>query len=220
MSIVVMAGCSGKKETGAGQGGQTQAAVQSTKNNELENPSADGVLVDYEKEGLLTLMEYKGIPLSKKDLKDEDLSEEEMAGESAWETVVDGSDVTDYPQSLVDEEYEITKKQYEDMAELLGGTMEDLLQQFGMDEDGLYEVSEDQVKQRMIAKTIAYREKIELDEDTYISSLREYMEIEEGEEKTKEELEEEYVADYGNHPKDDMYIELVKKYIAKEAIIS
>jgi hypothetical protein len=216
--MLVMTGCAGKTQNSS-EAGQTSAAVQSV-SEELSSPAGDGVLVDYEKENLITMGDYQNIELNKDDLEDEDMTEEEMAGELAWETLVDESDVLDYPDSLVEEEFQATKTQYEDMAELLGCTTEELMEQFGIeDEDSFYEIAEDQVKQRMIAKTLMAKENLQMDEDTYTEYLMNYMEYTKKDGKTQEELVEEYTTDYGSRPKDDMYIEYAKNYLAGKANI-
>jgi FKBP-type peptidyl-prolyl cis-trans isomerase (trigger factor) len=94
------------------------------------------------------------------------------------------------------------------------------MEQFGIeDEDSFYEIAEDQVKQRMIAKTLMAKENLQMDEDTYTEYLMNYMEYTKKDGKTQEELVEEYTTDYGSRPKDDMYIEYAKNYLAGKANI-
>ena len=75
------------------------------------------------------------------------------------------------------------------------------------------------VKERMIAKTIAAKENLVLDDARYKDYLMQtMMDNEEGEDNSKsgkplEELEKEYRNDYGSRPKDDMLILLVQSFI-------
>lgn len=141
------------------------------------------------------------------------------AGEMAWDTVVDESSVSRYPESMRKEEIENTKSQYKNFAELNGITYEEAMSSFGQDEESLEGIAEDVVKERMIAKTIAARENLVLDDARYKDYLIQTMmdEEEDGDnsknEKTLEELEKEYKNDYGSRPRDDMLILLVQSFI-------
>ena len=142
-----------------------------------------------------------------------------VAGESAWDTVVSESKVSRYPDSLLKEEIKNTKSQYKNFAELQGITYEEALSSFGQDEESLEGIAEDMVKERMIAKTIAAKENLVLDDARYKDYLMQtMMDNEEGEDNSKsgkslEELEKEYRNDYGSRPKDDMLILLVQSFI-------
>ncbi len=215
LTAMILTGCSGEKK---GADDSSMTASPAAVSEESEGVSdTDGALIDYEKTGSLTLGKYQGIELKKKDLQDEDLTEEQMAAELAWDSVVSDSDAAEVQQSLIDEEYENTKMQYENMAEMFGTTLEDTMAQFGMDEEGLEEISRDQVVLRMIAKTIMVKENLTLSDEDYIKYLQGFMD--ESGVSTKEELEELYKNDYGTRPKDDMYIELVRDYVGSKAEI-
>lgn len=142
-----------------------------------------------------------------------------IAGEMAWDTVVEESSVSRYPESMRKEEIENTKTQYKNFAELNGITYEEAMSSFGQDEESLEGIAEDVVKERMIAKTIAARENLVLDDARYKEYLMQIMmdDEEDGDnsknEKTLEELEKEYKNDYGSRPKDDMLILLVQSFI-------
>lgn len=141
------------------------------------------------------------------------------AGEMAWDTVVEESSVSRYPESMRKEEIENTKTQYKNFAELNGITYEEAMSSFGQDEESLEGIAEDVVKERMIAKTIAARENLVLDDARYKDYLMQTMmdDEEDGDnsknEKTLEELEKEYKNDYGSRPRDDMLILLVQSFI-------
>ena len=107
---------------------------------------------------------------------------------------------------------------YKNFAELSGTTVEDLLESFGMGEDGISEIAQDTVADYMIAKTIAAREGITLDDTYYMQTLRELLGYEEGdEEKSLEELEKEYKKDQGSRPKDDVLVERVREYVGEQS---
>ena len=222
VGVMAVAGCA--KQTGETTDAGisvSQAAATEKKVPEASEQATepDGTLIDYEEKGVLTLGKYKGVEVSKKELKDETMSEEEMKAEIAWGKVVDATDVEEVQQGLIDEEYGNIKVQYEGMAELLGTTYEDTLAQFGMDDDTLKDLARDQVILRMIAKTIMVKEGLELKDKDYVKYLKKYME-DDSDDTNKEQLEEEYNQDYGNRPKDDMCIELVRDYVGSKAVVS
>ena len=139
----------------------------------------------------------------------------EIAGQIAWDSVTEDSEVLKYPEGLVEEETVITKKQYENFAEFMGVSYEELLEQSGMDEDGLEEVAKETVKERLVVKTIMAKENLVLDDASYEKYLREAME--EDAELTLEELEQKYKEEYGDHPKDDMMLCLVQEFVGGKA---
>ena len=215
LTVMMLTGCSGEIKRASDSSMTASSSAVSEERGGVSD--TDGTLIDYEKIGALTLGKYQGIELKKKDLQDEDLTEEQMAAELAWDRVVSDSDASEVQQSLIDEEYKNTKMQYESMAEMLGTTLEDTMSQFGVDEEGMEEISRDQVVLRMIAKTIMVKENLTLSDEDYIKYLQGFMD--ESGVSTKEELEELYKNDYGTRPKDDMYIELVRDYVGSKAEI-
>ena len=87
-----------------------------------------------------------------------------------------------------------------------------------MGEEGISEITQDTVADQMIAKTIAAREGIAVDDAYYLQTLRELLGYEEGdEEKTLEELEKEYKKDQGSRPKDDVLVERVRDYVGEQS---
>lgn len=154
----------------------------------------------------------KYVAAVKTDLEEQN-AKPENSGETAWETLMEESDVFTYPDGLVEEEVEITKKQYEEFADLQGITYEEMLESFSMDEDSLTEIAEDMVKERLVAKTIAAREGLVLDDAACRDYLMETMEYTEDNGETLDDLLKEYREGYGTHPKDDMLIQHVKAYI-------
>lgn len=219
--LFLLAGCGGRRteEKGENPGMAASPATVQAVSGELENPSADGKAVDYEKEELLRLGEYKKIELDAEDLENEAYSRKEMAAEIAWEIVVENSEVLQFPEKLVKDEFSDQKRRYEEMAEELEVTTEFLLDCRGIGEESLQKFAEEQVKQRMIAKTIAVKENLDVSEAVYRSCLEDIMEIgkKQAGKKELEELEEEYRQEYSMRPGDDMLIEIVKNYVGSQA---
>ena len=85
-----------------------------------------------------------------------------------------------------------------------------------MSDEGIGELAEDTLKERMAAKTIALREGLELTDSLYRKYL---MRVEEEKDTdiSMEELLKEYRGYYGRWPRDDMYVEMVKDFIGKKA---
>ncbi len=107
---------------------------------------------------------------------------------------------------------------YKNFAELSGTTVEELLESFGMGEDGIGEIAQDTVADQMIAKTIAAREGITLEDTYYKQTLWELLGYEEGDdEKTLDELEKEYKENQGSRPKDDVLVERVREYVGEQS---
>ena len=73
----------------------------------------------------------------------------------------------------------------------------------------------------MVAKTIAAKENLTLDDETYKNMLLESLEYEDGEEqgKTLEDMENDYLSMYEMNPKDGMLEEYVMQYILSFATI-
>lgn len=143
-------------------------------------------------------------------------------GELVWDTLKEDTDVESAPEQMLERTQEDITKMYESFAELSGMTVEDLLADFNMDEDGLSEIATDTVIDVMIAKTIAVKENITMDDAYYEQALREMLGIEETDDEpmTLEELEKEYKASQGSRPRDDMLVERVKDFVGEKAVES
>ncbi|MCH5266264.1 MAG: FKBP-type peptidyl-prolyl cis-trans isomerase [Lachnospiraceae bacterium] len=139
------------------------------------------------------------------------------AGEMAFEELMENCEVKQYPKEILRQTLEEIKDQYRTVAELEGTSYEEFLASFGMDENGLQELAEDTIKERMAAKTIALREGLQLTDKLYRKYL---MRVEESEDKniSMEKLLEEYEGYYGHWPKDDMYVEMAKDFVGEKAI--
>lgn len=138
--------------------------------------------------------------------------------ELAWEAFVEKCGVTDYPEKMVEEEVDNLYMQYQGFAEINGVSTEELLESIGMDDASIRELAQDAVRDRMLAKTVAGIENIEPDEETGRQCLIDIMDYEESDE-TYEELLQDYEENYGNRPKDDILVKIVKEMIAENAVI-
>ena len=186
-----------------------------------EQSEGDGELSDYEAPNYIKLADYSEFSISDEDEEaieeEEDTSEDDKLAEkksAMWDNYVAACTIDSYPDDLVEEAVYDTKKQYENFAYVTGETYEDLLESYGMDEETVTDVSKDTVLSRMIAKTIAYREGLSLDDELTEKYLLVLTSYEEGEEKESyEELVKDYMENYSGRYLDDCYVELVKEWL-------
>ncbi len=143
---------------------------------------------------------------------------QENKGDLVWDSLKEETEITSVSEVMLTRSTEDVTNMYKNFAELSGTTVEELLESFGMGEDGISEIAQDTVADYMIAKTIAAREGITLDDTYYMQTLRELLGYEEGdEEKSLEELEKEYKKDQGSRPKDDVLVERVREYVGEQS---
>lgn len=146
----------------------------------------------------------------------------ESMGELVWDSLKEETEVESAPETMMKRANEDITKMYTNFAELSGTTVEDLLERFGMEKDGIEELANDTVEDQMIAKTIAAKEGITMDDAYYEAKLREMLgssdeEEEENVPSTLEEMEKEYRETVGSRPRDDMLIERVRDYVGEQA---
>ncbi|MBE5928726.1 MAG: hypothetical protein E7267_05070 [Lachnospiraceae bacterium] len=146
----------------------------------------------------------------------------ESITENVWYEVIENTDIKKYHKGELKAAIDETNKSYESFADFSGMTKEELLAQFGMTEDDIKDVAKDTAAEKMIAKTVAAKEGIVMNDETYKKLLVEYMEYEEGEaEKMEfEDIEEDFLSNYDVNPRDGMFLEYVKEYIASTAVVS
>ena len=138
----------------------------------------------------------------------------ESKGELVWDELRENSEVKSAPASVFTTAKEDVTRMYTNFAELSGTTVEELLAQFDMEEGGIDELANDTVAEQMIAKTIAAKEGLTMDDAYYEAKLREMLGSEEDEETAKmtlEELEKEYRETVGSRPRDD------RDYVGEQA---
>lgn len=149
-------------------------------------------------------------------------------GELVWDSLKENVEVKSAPEKMTARAMEDITNMYTNFAQLSDTTVEDLLAQFGMEEDGIEEIANDTVIDQMIAKTIAAKEGITMDDVYYEAKLKEILGLNEKPEEggvdeetaaamTLESLEQEYRDTMGSRPKDDMLIERVREYIGEQS---
>lgn len=139
----------------------------------------------------------------------------ENKGDLVWEDLKDSCTFESQPQTLIDNQIAATTSMYTNFAEQTGTTVEDLLANFGMDEDGIQEIAQDTVKDIMICKTIAAKENLTLDDEFYKAALMNALGYSEEEEYSIEDLEKEYKEVQSPYVKDDMLVEKVKQFVGQ-----
>lgn len=143
---------------------------------------------------------------------------QENKGDLVWDSLKEETEITTVSEVMLSRTTEDVTNMYKNFAEMSGMTVDELLESFGMGEEGISEITQDTVADQMIAKTIAAREGIAVDAAYYLQTLRELLGYEEGdEEKTLEELEKEYKKDQGSRPKDDVLVERVRDYVGEQS---
>jgi FKBP-type peptidyl-prolyl cis-trans isomerase (trigger factor) len=100
-------------------------------------------------------------------------------------------------------------------AEASGMTVEELAESYGMDDSSIEEAAKDDVKGRLVAKTIALKENIKLTDDIYLKKLVEMMESDE-KNPDLNTLEKDYIDTTSVRPKDDAYVQLVKDFLMEK----
>lgn len=108
----------------------------------------------------------------------------ESKGELVWDELRDGVKVQSVPEKMLSRANEDVTKMYTSFAELSGMDVNELLESFGMDEDGLEEIANETVTDIMIAKTIAAKEGITMDDEYYKKALLEVLGSEEADDDT------------------------------------
>lgn len=141
--------------------------------------------------------------------------------DDAWESVVDNTEVEKVAKGELDNAVKETMDNYKSFAELSGCSVDELLESFGMTEDDAKEVGEDTAKDRMIAKTIAAKENITMDDATYQSLLISNLvdDTDGTDNMSVAELEDAYTSQYAENPKEAMFLECVKKFVADNAVV-
>ena len=142
-------------------------------------------------------------------------------GELVWDSFKETCEAKSVPENMLAQSKEDVNLMYTNFAEMSGMTLDELLESFGMDEDGVSEIAEDGVIDVMIAKSIMAKENLTMDDTTYKNKLWTALGYEDGDdEKSLSDLETEYKESQGSHPKNDMMIEVAKDYIGDQAKVS
>jgi trigger factor len=160
--------------------------------------------------------EFKTIAEYEKDLKESLRAEkEDSKADEAWNQVLQNSEVIKAPAQYKEIAIKDIKLQYEAFAKQQGSTLEEVLTNFGMTEDDLPDLAMDSMKERMVAKTIAKKENLSID-DKFLKKFIEDTLGEENSKKSLTELVKTYKEQLSSHPKDDALIEKAKEFVASK----
>ncbi len=142
--------------------------------------------------------------------------------DTVWQTAVENVNVDKYHRGEVNTAFEEEKNNYKNISELIGTTYEGILEEFDMTEDDVEEIAEEVALERMTAKTIAAKENLVMDDETYKNLLTEYMQDDDTDltSMTFEEIEESYRETYSGEPREGMFVEFIKKYVSNNANVT
>lgn len=117
----------------------------------------------------------------KKDLEEQAaLSAENEMMSAAWQTVVENTEIVDYPEKEVEDTKVYLQDYYQSYAEAYGMELKDFLEMAGMDEETFQTEMDTQAKdtvaQEMIIYAIARAEGLELTDDEYKEGAQGYVE--------------------------------------------
>lgn len=147
----------------------------------------------------------------------EEKENRETVGDTVWDELVEKCEVKEYPEGSKKQAYKDLKRSYQGFAEASGITYDEFIGDLGYTEQDVRSMANDNVRDRMIAKTIAVKENLKLTDEQYEAYLLEYVDPEEEADKTLKAMEKAYWEQESSYPRDDMLIELVKEYIGKTA---
>lgn len=136
-------------------------------------------------------------------------------GDDIWTKVIENVTLDKYQKGELNSAVDETMESYKNFAEFSGYTLDELLESIGMTEDDCKDVAKDTALDRMTAKTVAAKEGIKLDDDSYKKLLVESMEYENNEDAsmTLDEIADDYKEVYAEDPKDAMLLQYVKNYL-------
>lgn len=124
--------------------------------------------------------EYKTVDEYNAHLKQELASEYEAEkAEYSWSDVLESSKVKAYPENMLMAAREKVLQEYYDMADLYGMSHDEIFQSFGMEneqdfvDNDLEELAKDTVKEQLVARAVATKEKINYTEQEYADIVEE-----------------------------------------------
>ena len=146
--------------------------------SEEQVPELNDDFVKSLNEDYKTVEEYEAAIRADLEEQAEETAKQAMMS-SAWQTVMDNSEVIKYPEEEVATKQQEMKDYYEQYAESYGMTWEDFISMTGMTEEQFEEESknyaEESVKEEMIMYTISRNEDISVTEKTYEEEAQKYV---------------------------------------------
>ena len=145
--------------------------------------------------------------------------EENLAcvGDTVWEKLVKDCEVNSYPKGSREQAYKDQKRSFRVFAKASGQTYQEFIGGLGYEDSDVRSMGDDCVRDRMIAKTIAKKEGLEMSDTEYEKYLLAFLEPEEAKDKTLKAMEKRYREEQSCYPRDDMLINLVKEYVGEHA---
>ncbi|MDD7402711.1 MAG: FKBP-type peptidyl-prolyl cis-trans isomerase [Butyribacter sp.] len=143
----------------------------------------DEIVPEYNDEFVEGVTEYKTTKEYNAYLKEKLASEnEEEKAEYVWTDVLEDSKINEYPESLMKNAETEVLNGYYDMADLYGVSHDEIFQSFGCADEQefkdtqLEDLAKDTVKELLVAKAIAYQEKISYSDEDYEALVKEEYE--------------------------------------------
>lgn len=149
----------------------------------------------------------------KKSLRQEN---EDSKADLAWEQVVANATVNKYPGDMVELSAKIIRQGYQDMADMSGTTIEDIMAQWDTTEEDFTQMAKEEVDEFLIALAIAKKENITLSDDEYQSALEEDYSYYEDGYGSMEEFEKEM----GDYVRYEATVSKVTEWIGDSAVIA
>lgn len=138
-------------------------------------------------------------------------------GDMIWDDFLEKCKVLKYPKGSKEQAFKDLKRQYKGVGDMSSLSYEEVIMELGMTEDDVKDLAGDEVKGRMVAKSIAVKENLVLSEEQYRQYLMDEVSPSDDEELSLEDLEKRYEKDNSVYPRDDMLIRLVKEFVGKQA---
>lgn len=159
-----------------------KAVVFTVKVNSVSEENVPELNDDYVKslkKDYKTVEDYKKAVRADLEEQAEESAKQAMMS-TAWQKVMDSSEVIKYPEDEVAKKQQEMKDYYEQYAESYGMSWDDFISMTGMTEDQFNEeaktYAEESVKEEMIMYTIARNENIAVTEGTYEEEAQKYVE--------------------------------------------
>ncbi len=141
---------------------------------------------------------------------------EDSIADLAWEQVVANATVNKYPSDMVELSAKIIRQGYQDMADMSGTTIEDMMAQWDTTEEDFTQMAKEEVDEFLIALAIAKKENITLSDDEYQSALEEDYSYYEDGYGSMEEFEKEM----GDYVRYEATVSKVTEWIGDSAVIA
>lgn len=143
---------------------------------------------------------------------------DQQARNTAWTQVVEGSEIKEYPESLVKQGEDTYQDQVESYAQMFGMEVEDYIEQLGMSQEEYDAQKEEYGKSitaaRLVLQAIVKAEGYTVDDEDYKNRLAEYVE-------QQQTTEEEFLEQYGEDVvEEQIMMDRVLDLIMENAVVT